>query len=83
MIGSSNFGLARGMPSRNAARAAISNAITDEVDVVVGTVMQRRLEVDHRETEQNAGLARRCQTLLDARDIFARHVPPTTLLSKV
>ena len=53
--------------------AAISNAMHAGVDVVVGAVEQRRLEVDHREAGENAGLMRRVQALLDARNEFSRH----------
>ena len=46
IIGSSSTGPAFWTPSRKAAREAISNASTTGVDVVIGTVDQRRLDVD-------------------------------------
>ena len=44
------------------------------VDVVIGAVDQRRLEVDHREAGQQAVFLGLRQALFDAGDVFLRHV---------
>ena len=70
------------MPSRNAARAAISKASADEVDVVIGAVDQRRLEVDDREAGEHAGVLRELQALFDTPGTYSfGTVPPTTSFS--
>ena len=43
------------------------------VDVVVGAVDQRDLEVDHREAGEHACVQHRLEALFDARDVFLRH----------
>jgi hypothetical protein len=83
MIGSSSLHCALARPSRNAARAAISNGEHARIDVVVVAVDQRHLEVDHREAGEHAGLARGLEALLDAGMYSFGTEPPTTLLSKL
>ena len=74
MIGSSRTGSGllqrpRGTP----ARAAISNASADGVDVVVGAVDQRHLEVDTGKPASTPDLLHRLDALLDRRDVLLRH----------
>src|SRR5262249_55602590 len=44
------------------------------IDVVVGAVEERRLEVDDREAGEDAGVLRALDALLDAWDVLLRHV---------
>src|SRR5690606_33077849 len=43
------------------------------VDVVIGTIDQGRLEVDHREAGERTAVLHALDTLLNARDVFLRH----------
>ncbi len=70
MIGSSRTAPAFSSASRKAARAAISKAIAEEFDLVVGAVNQRNLDVDHREAGENASAHDRVKALFDAGDVF-------------
>src|SRR5215510_5641079 len=41
---------------------------------MIGAVVRRHLEVDHREAGEHARAEHRLEALLDARDVFLRHV---------
>src|SRR5262249_57523362 len=43
------------------------------IDVVIGTVDQRHLEIDHGEPRQHARSQRRFQAILDAGNVFLRY----------
>ena len=71
-IGSSSTGWHCGRPSTMPMRPAVRNAMSEEVDRVIGAVDQRDREIDHREAER-AVLERVDDALLDRRDVIARH----------
>jgi hypothetical protein len=73
MIGSSSFAPAfsRSFAERGARRDFEGQH--RGVDVVVGAVDQRDLDVDHREAGERTRVHDRLDALLDARDVFLRH----------
>lgn len=65
MTGSSSLHSAFRRPSLRAARAASSKA---SIDIVIGAVGQRHLQVNHRKTGNHTGFTRAGEALLDAGD---------------
>ena len=73
MIGSSSTERALLQRLAQRQRAADLERERRQIDVVIGAVDQRHLEIDHREAGQHAGPEHGFEPLLDAGDVFLRH----------